>query len=550
MGVGLDTNAMPFLGGWTPPKLSSMDMALIPSAKLAEIEKEYGARLYQLWSGKLEETFEDSRFKSQAWHDGLSSLVYQCYLINSEHLSSLAQAVEAEPKVKNRIIFATEQIISSMAPTNFLATNPEAIQELIQTNGESLTNGLKNLLSDLQVGKISQTDSTAFEIGKNIATSEGAVVFQNALFQLIQYKPLTNMVYEKPFLMVPPCINKYYILDLQPQTSFVQYLLGEGFTVYMVSWKNPDHEMTQVTWDDYVGLGVIEAIRVCVEISKQAQINVLGFCVGGTLVASALAVLAAKEIPAVSSATLLTAFLDFSDTGALDVFVDEAMVELRENALGGKKGNFGLLSGVELANTFSFLRPNDLVWNYVVSNYLMGKNPSSFDLLYWNGDSTNLPGPMYSYYLRHMYLNNELKIPDRLTMCNTPVDLSKITCPAYIYASREDHIVPWKSAYNSTQILSGPTRFVLGASGHIAGVINPPHKKKRNYWTSTKQPVNAQDWYTSARSIEGSWWPDFVTWLSSHSGKKIKSQARLGSVKYKVIEAAPGSYVKEKAVKV
>lgn len=527
-----------------------MDMALIPPEILSAIEQKYAADIYQLWTGKLETPLEDSRFKSQIWHEGLSSFIYQMYLINSQHLTSLANAVVAEPKIKHRIIFATDQVVSSMSPTNFLATNPEAIQELIQSNGQSFTNGLKNLLSDLQVGKITQSDPDAFEIGKNIATTEGAVVYQNQLFQLIQYKPSTPMVYEKPLLMVPPCINKYYILDLQPQTSLVQYLLSQGFTLYMVSWKNPDQSMTQVTWDDYVGLGVIEAIRVCVEISKQAQINILGFCVGGTLVSCALAILAAKDLHPIASVTLLTSFLDFSDTGMLDVFVDEAMVEHRENTIGGKNGNYGLLSGVELANTFSFLRPNDLVWNYVVANYLLGKSPTSFDLLFWNGDSTNLPGPMYAYYLRHMYLNNDLKKPNCLTMCATPVDLSKITCPSYIYASREDHIVPWKSAYNSAQILKGANRFVLGASGHIAGVINPPHKKKRNYWTSTKLPRDAQDWYLGAKMIEGSWWPDYAQWLASHSDKKIKAKAQLGSPKYKVIEPAPGSYVKETAVKV
>lgn len=546
----MNNQALPFSSGINPPSLSAKDMALIPAEKLAEIEKNYAAAIYQLWSGNLQEVLEDKRFQSQAWHEGMSSFVYQLYLINSRHLNDLAQAVEADAKVKHRIIFTTEQVVSSMSPSNFFATNPDAILELINTNGQSLTNGLKNLLADIQIGKISQTDTSAFEIGKNIATTPGAVVFQNELFQLIQYKPTTNMVYEKPFLMVPPCINKYYILDLQPQSSMVQYLIAQGFTVYMVSWKNPDQDMVKVTWDDYVGQGVIEAIRVCIEISQQEKINILGFCVGGTLVACALAVLATKDIEPVSSLALITSFLDFSDTGALDVFIDEAMVDLRESTMGGKNGQYGLLSGTELANTFSFLRPNDLVWNYVVSNYLLGKNPPSFDLLFWNGDSTNLPGPMYTYYLRHMYLNNALKTPDRLTMCNTPVNLSKITCPAYIYASREDHIVPWSSAYQSTQILPGSKRFVLGASGHIAGVINPPQKKKRNYWIAPKLPKDSQEWFANAKSIEGSWWPDFVTWLAGQSGQQVKAKTQLGNKQYKVIEPAPGAFVKEQAVKV
>jgi polyhydroxyalkanoate synthase len=546
----LSNQSHAFGGFGKPPSLAPAEMAMIPPEKLIEIEQNYSQSLYKLYQGSLDSHLEDSRFKSNLWHQGIYSYLYQVYLINAKHLTALAEAVEAEPKLKNRIIFATEQVISSLAPSNFLATNPEAIEELIKTNGLSLTNGIKNFLADLQIGKISQTDTQAFEIGKNIATTPGGVVFQNSLFQLIQYSPSTPQVYERPFLMVPPCINKYYILDLQPQTSLVQYLLGEGFTVYMVSWKNPDHTMAHLTWDDYVGQGVIESIRACIEVSKQAQINLLGFCVGGTLVANALAVLAAKDIHPVSSVTLLTSFLDFSDTGQLDVFIDEAMVEMREKTIGGKGGNCALLSGTELANTFSFLRPNDLVWNYVVSNYLLGKTPSTFDLLFWNGDSTNLPGPMYAYYLRHMYLNNELKIPNRLEICGTPTDLSRIQCPAYIYASREDHIVPWKTAYESVNILLGPKRFVLGASGHIAGVINPPQKKKRNYWINDQLPKNAMHWYQNAIPVEGSWWPDFINWLKPLSGKKIKAKTTLGGAGYRVIEPAPGSYVREIAEKV
>jgi polyhydroxyalkanoate synthase len=525
-------------------------MAKIPPEKLVQIEQDYSKALFDLWYGKQEVPLEDPRFQSNPWHQGMYSYLYQTYLINAKHLMELANAVEADIKVKNRILFATEQVISSMAPSNFLATNPEAIEELIQSNGQSLTNGIKNFLADVQEGKISQTNSTAFELGKNIATTKGAVVFQNDLIQLIQYSPLTAQVYERPFLLVPPCINKYYILDLQEQNSFVQYMISEGFTVFIVSWKNPDQRMAHLTWDDYVGTGVIEAIRACVEISQQPKVNLLGFCVGGTLVATALAILAAKGIEPVASVVLLTSFLDFSDTGQMDVFVDEQVVEMREKTIGGKGGNYSLFSGVDLANTFSFLRPNDLVWNYVVSNYLMGKTPSSFDLLYWNGDSTNLPGPMYTYFLRHMYLNNELKVPNRLEVCGTPLDLSKISCPSFIYASREDHIVPWKTAYESVNILRGNRRFVLGASGHIAGVINPPQKKKRNYWVNNKTPQNAIEWFEGAKSVEGSWWPELVSWLAPLSGKQVRSKKVLGNTKYPVIEEAPGSYVREKAEKV
>jgi polyhydroxyalkanoate synthase len=308
--------------------------------------------------------------------------------------------------------------------------------------------------------------------------------------------------------------------------------------------------MDRITWDDYVGQGVLEAIRVTQEISHQDKINILGFCVGGTLVSSSLAVLAARKQEAIASLTLLTTLLDFTDTGILDVFIDESLVKLREKTIGGSEGRYGLLSGLELGNTFSFLRPNELVWNYVVDNYLKGNSPPPFDLLYWNGDSTNLPGPMYCWYLRHTYLQNDLAKPGELKVCGESIDLGKITCPTYVYASREDHIVPWHSAYQSTQILKGPIRFVMGASGHIAGVINPPHKKKRNYWTNSQLPKKPEQWLKGAEEIAGSWWPDYTEWLAQHGGKKVAAPSEYGGGKYKKLVAAPGTYVKEKAQKV
>jgi polyhydroxyalkanoate synthase len=536
--------------GMFSPKLAPHHMAMVPPEKLAEIEKEYLEEVGKLWSNQEAVPFQDSRFKGLAWQDPISRFTANTYLVNARHLLKLADAVDADPKTQQRIRFATEQTVSAMSPSNFLATNPEALKQFMDTQGQSLTNGILNLLGDIRKGKVSQTDEAAFEVGKNMATSEGAIVFQNELFQLIQYKPLTAKVYERPFLMVPPCINKYYILDLQPENSVVRHLVSEGHTVFLVSWKNPDASMDHVTWDDYIGKGAIKAIEVTQAISKQEQINLLGFCVGGTIVSTALAVLAAKNEHPVASLTLLTALLDFEDTGILDVFIDEAMVQLREKTIGGDAGNFGLLSGVDLANTFSFLRPNDLVWNYVVDNYLKGNSPPPFDLLYWNGDSTNLPGPMYAWYLRHMYLQNELKIPGKLSVCGQKVDLGKIKCPVYIYASREDHIVPWWSAYASTKLLKGKLRFVLGASGHIAGVVNPPAKKKRNYWTNSQLPLAAQDWFKGAKEVAGSWWPDFTKWLGTHGGKQISAPKNYGSTQYKVIEQAPGSYVKEKAAKI
>jgi polyhydroxyalkanoate synthase len=441
-------------------------------------------------------------------------------------------------------------MIDALSPANFFATNPEALETILQTQGQSLQKGIVNLLGDLGKGKVSQTDESGFEVGQNLAQTEGAVVYRNKLFELIQYKPLTDQVYERPFLMVPPCINKYYILDLQPDNSVVRYMVSQGHTVFLVSWKNADASMNQITWDDYVGQGVLEAIRVTQEISQQDKINILGFCVGGTLVSSSLAVLAARKQEAIASLTLLTTLLDFTDTGILDVFIDESLVKLREKTIGGAEGRYGLLSGLELGNTFSFLRPNELVWNYVVDNYLKGNSPPPFDLLYWNGDSTNLPGPMYCWYLRHTYLQNDLAKPGVLKVCGESVDLTKINCPAYVFASREDHIVPWHSAYQSTQILKGPIRFVMGASGHIAGVINPPHKKKRHYWTNSQLPKKPEQWLKGAKEVAGSWWPDYTEWLAEYGGKKVVAPSQYGGGKYKKLVAAPGTYVKEKAQKV
>ncbi len=528
------------------PALAPHHMALIPPERLAEIQKEYFTELAHLATNPEAIEVKDRRFSGKAWHSPWSKTIAATYLLNSKHLLALAKAVEADEKTKAKILFTTEQMIDALSPSNFIATNPEVLENIISTQGQSIQNGIVNLLGDLKKGKVSQTDETAFEVGKNIATTAGQVVFRNDLFELIQYTPLTETVFERPYLMVPPCINKYYILDLQPDNSVVRYMVEQGHTVFLVSWKNPDAAMSKITWDDYVGDGVIKAIEVVKDIGGTDQINVLGFCVGGTLTATALAVLAARKKNVVASLTLLTTLLDFSDTGILDVFIDEGMVKLRESTIGGEGGHYGMMSGLELGNTFSFLRPNDLVWNYVVENYLKGNSPPPFDLLYWNGDSTNLPGPMYCWYLRHTYLQNELVQPGKLTVCGEKVDLGKITVPAYIYASHDDHIVPWKSAYESTQILKGKNRFVLGASGHIAGVINPPAKNKRHYFENNKLAKTADEWLAAAKDIKGSWWPNYAQWLEQFGGKRIQASKTFGNARYKKLEAAPGKYVKEK----
>ena len=529
------------------PSLAPHHMALIPPERLSEIQKEYFTELAHIATNPEAIEVKDRRFAGKAWHSSWSKVIAATYLLNSKHLMALANAVDADEKQKQKILFTTEQMIDALSPSNFIATNPEVLESIISSQGQSIQKGIVNLLGDMKKGKVSQTDESAFEVGKNIATTEGHVVFRNELFELIQYTPLTEQVFERPYLMVPPCINKYYILDLQPDNSVVRHMVSQGHTVFLVSWKNPDASMAQVSWDDYVGKGVIKAIEVVKEIGDTKQINILGFCVGGTLTSSALAVLAARDEHPAASLTLLTTLLDFTDTGILDVFIDEGMVEMRENSIGGKGGKYGMMSGLDLGNTFSFLRPNDLVWNYVVENYLKGNSPPPFDLLYWNGDSTNLPGAMYCWYLRHTYLQNDLVKPGKVKICGEKVDLGKINCPAYIYASQEDHIVPWQSAYESTHLLKGKNHFVLGASGHIAGVINPPAKNKRYYFENNKIAPTAQEWLEGAQQISGSWWPDYTKWLAQFGGEKKPASTTFGITKYKKMEAAPGVYVKEKA---
>jgi polyhydroxyalkanoate synthase subunit PhaC len=379
-------------------------------------------------------------------------------------------------------------------------------------------------------------------VGRNVGTTEGAVVFENELFQLIEYKPLTKQVHEKPFLVIPPCINKFYILDLQPANSMVRHLVSEGHRTFVISWRNPDESLQDKTWDDYIEHAAIKAIDTTAALTKSKQINALGFCVGGTILGTALGVLAARKQKPLASATFLTTFLDFSDTGILDIFIDEASVKQREQQFAAG----GLLKGQELASTFSFLRPNDLVWNYVVGNYLKGETPPPFDLLYWNSDATNLPGPFYAWYLRNTYLENNLKKPGKLTVCGEKLDLSKIDIPVYIYGSREDHIVPIGGAYASTQIFKGKKRFVMGASGHIAGVINAPAAKKRSHWIGKENsfPATQAEWLKTAQEQPGSWWTDWFAWLKPQAGKLITAPKTYSA---KAIEPAPGRYVKAKA---
>jgi polyhydroxyalkanoate synthase subunit PhaC len=438
--------------------------------------------------------------------------------------------------------FALRQVTDAMNPANALASNPEALQLAMQSGGGSLVEGARLFLDDLAKGRISMSDGTAFEVGRNLATTPGSVVFENELMQLIQYAPTTAQVHKRPLVIVPPCINKFYILDLQPENSLVAHAVASGHTVFLVSWRNAGEAQGHLSWDDYVEQGVLQALSVARRIRRSDKVDTLGFCIGGTQLASALAVAAARGQEPAASVTLLTTMLDFSDTGELGLMVDETSVAQREASLG--KG--GLLHGRELAQVFAALRANDLIWPYVVNGYLKGQAPRAFDLLFWNSDDTNLPGPMYCWYLRQTYLENRLGQPGGTVQCGVPVDLSRIQVPAFVYASREDHIVPWQTAYASTRLLGGETRFVLGASGHIAGVINPPAKRKRNYWTAEPAP-DAQAWLDSAQSVDGSWWPAWTDWLAAHAGALVAAPRRAGNAEFAVIEPAPGRYVKERA---
>jgi polyhydroxyalkanoate synthase subunit PhaC len=551
-GNGQSPFALPSIPGL--PAMPKIPTAAIAPQRLQELQASFSRDVTELIKQASEQsidlsTLKDRRFSATAWQSSPGfAFTAAWYVLNARYLQELAEAVEGDHKTRERIRFAVQQWAAAASPSNYIALNPDAQKALIESRGESLQKGMMNLLADMQRGKIQQSDESGFVVGKNIATTQGSVVFENDLLQLIQYTPHTATVRERPLLIVPPCINKFYILDLQPEGSLVAHALDAGHQVFMISWRNADASIAHKTWDNYIEEGVLTPIDVVKQISGHEQINTLGFCVGGTMLATALAVLAARGEHPAASMTLLTAMLDFSDTGVLDVFIDEQHVQMREQAIGGKDGKPpALMRGVEFANTFSYLRPNDLVWNYVVDNYLKGRTPQAFDLLYWNSDSTNLPGPMFVWYLRNTYLENRLRNPRDLTTCGEPVDLSLIDVPTFLYGSREDHIVPWTAAYASAPLLTGPQTFVLGASGHIAGVINPPSKNKRSFWlldTDDKTlPEDADEWFERATEHPGSWWTTWTEWLDGYGGKKVKPKPALGSEDYQVIEPAPGRYV-------
>ena len=523
------------------------------SDQWSELQNNYQASQKKLWDSFLGQSAVgakpeaaakgDRRFGAAEWSDvPLFDYIKQSYLLASDWLVGAVEKTDLDPPTKRKMLFFARQYVDAMSPSNFLATNPEVLKLALDSRGQSLASGLKNLMEDIEKGRISMTDETKFAVGKNIATTAGAVVFENELIQLIQYTPTTKTVCERPLLLVPPCINKFYLMDLEPENSFVRFALDQGHTVFMVSWRNVKEDQQHLTWDDYLELGIIKAIDVTREIGKTEQINLLGFCVGGTLVTAGLAVLAARGEEPVASVTLMTSLLEFSDVGDIGAYIDENMVKQREKQL----ANGGLVAGKEIAMAFSSLRANDLIWQYVVNNYLKGKTPEAFNLLYWNSDGTNLPGPMAAYYLRHFYWQNELVQKNKLTMCGEKIDIGKIDMPAYIFAAKEDHIVPWSSSFTGAQNLGGKLEFVLGASGHIAGSMNPASKNKRNYWVGGKTGKGNEAWLDSAQSVDGSWWKHWATWLKKQAGRGVPARAKLGNTKYKSIEAAPGRYVMER----
>jgi polyhydroxyalkanoate synthase len=537
-----------------PGKSDPMRDFMAATQQIADMQHAFWKQALAYWSAvpgaagvaqvPAEASDSDRRFAADAWrNDPRFDLIRRSYLAYSKFLENSVESAQIDEKTKAQMRHGMRQFIDAMSPSNFLVTNPEALQLAAETGGKSLTEGMNLFFEDMAKGRVSSTDEKAYEVGKNIAVTPGAVIFENELIQLIQYKPTSEQVYQRPLLLVPPAINKFYILDLQPENSFVRFALDQGHTVFLLSWRNIDASLGHLTWDDYLDQGVRKAIDVALAVTNEDKVNALGFCVGGTLLASMLAVMAAKNENKVSSMTLLTTMLDFTDAGEIGSLVTEHSVAAREAAI----GSVGVMQGKELAFTFTSLRANDLMWQYVVNNYLKGKAPPAFDLLYWNADSTNLPGPMFCWYVRNTYLENNLREPGKTVQCGAEVDLSLIDVPTFLYASRDDHIVPWRTAYQSTQILAGDSTFVLGASGHIAGVINPPAKKKRNFWMAGEAGPDPERWLETARSVPGSWWPVWSEWLAQQAGDKVPARVKLGNGHYRKIEPAPGRYVKAKA---
>jgi len=488
---------------------------------------------------------DDRRFKDAAWEENtLFDFIKQSYLLTARWMQNTVREVEGlDDRTAKKVDFYTRQFVDAMAPSNFVMTNPEVLRATLDSKGENLIRGLQNLLDDLERGqgrlKIRMTDAEAFEVGGNIATTPGKVVFQNELMQVLQFEPMTEKVYKRPLLIIPPWINKYYILDLREKNSFIRWATEQGHTVFCISWVNPDERLAAKTFEDYMFEGPLAALDAVEKATGEQRVNVIGYCLGGTLLASTLAWMTAQEDDRIATATYFVTLTDFNEPGELGVFIDEAQLGSLEERMVER----GYLEGSEMATTFNMLRANDLIWSFVVNNYLLGKDPFPFDLLYWNSDSTRMPAAMHSFYLRKMYVENKLVESGGITLGGVPIDLRKIKTPSFLLSTREDHIAPWMSTYAATQIYSGPVTFTLAASGHIAGVVNHPAAKKYSYWTNAKCPASPDDWLAGATEHEGSWWPEWNKWVSARGRAKVSAR-KPGDKELKAIEDAPGSYVK------
>ncbi|MDJ0389483.1 class I poly(R)-hydroxyalkanoic acid synthase [Roseomonas sp. E05] len=549
--------------GADPMQIGSafMDMAarlMANPARLVEAQLGFWQDYLTLWQNTarrmwgdeevrpvIAEDPKDRRFKHEAWRENeVFDFIKQSYLLSARYFTNVARAAEdLDPKTAQKVDFYTRQFVDAMSPSNFLMTNPEVLRKTAESGGENLLRGLQNLLSDLERGKgklrIRMTDETKFRIGENIAVTPGKVVYQNELMQLIQYAPATGTVLKRPLLIIPPWINKFYILDLRPKNSFIRWAVAQGHTVFVISWVNPDETLAQKSFEDYMLEGPYAALDAIQKATGEKGVNVIGYCLGGTLLACTLAHMAAKRDARVKSATFFTTMVDFAEAGELSVFIDEEQLQSLEERMQKR----GYLEGHEMATTFNMLRANDLIWSFVVQNYLLGQEPFPFDLLYWNDDSTRMPAAMHSFYLRRMYQQNDLVKPGAITLAGVPLDVRKIKVPAYILSTREDHIAPWKSTYRTTQLFQGPVRFVLAASGHIAGVANPPESGKYSHWVSEEVPAEPETWFAGATEMAGSWWPDWHRWVSGLDRTQVPAREP-GSGALPAIEDAPGSYVK------
>ena len=489
----------------------------------------------------------DSRFKDAEWEDHfLFDFMKQSYLITARHIHDTVCCVEGLPEnEQKKVNFFTRQFIDALSPTNFAMTNPEVLRETVKSHGSNLLNGFNNLLRDIEEGggqlRVKMTDPTAFEVGRNVGTTPGKVIFQNELMQLLQFEPTTKEVLKRPLLIVPPWINKYYILDLRPTNSFIKWATDQGHTVFIISWVNPDARLAQKAFDDYLTEGALTALEAVCRQTGEQEVNMVGYCLGGTLLGSTIGYLDTIKDKRIASATYFVTLLDFSIPGELGVFIDEQQVSSLEK----KMEERGYLEGSEMATTFNMLRANDLIWSFVVNNYLMGKDPFPFDLLYWNSDSTRMPYAMHSFYLRNMYLGNKLREPGGIEIAGVPIDISKVKTPCYFISTVEDHIAPWKSTYKGAHLPSGPVKFVLGGSGHIAGIVNPPAANKYGYWTNDckRLPETPEEWFEGTEQHQGSWWNDWQAWVTKLDGSKVPARDPAKG-KLKVVEDAPGSFVK------